>query len=104
MNSLAGAVLKHAIKKNKNKIEKPILNFKKDGLLDGIQEVYYDNGRIYTAITYKNGIVDGVVQCRPGRLNTGITCGEGIGRDFTECICRVTFTLCNVIGDIEQYG
>ena len=27
---LAGAVLKHAIKKNKNKIEKPILNFKKD--------------------------------------------------------------------------
>lgn len=30
LNSLAGAVLKHAIKKNKNKIEKPILNFKKD--------------------------------------------------------------------------
>lgn len=30
LNSLAEAVLKHAIKKNKNKIEKPILNFKKD--------------------------------------------------------------------------
>lgn len=29
LNSLAGAVLKHAIKKNKNKIEKPILNFKR---------------------------------------------------------------------------
>ena len=33
LNSLAGAVLKHAIKKNKNKIEKPILNFKKTNML-----------------------------------------------------------------------
>ena len=57
-----------------------ILNFNKDGLLDGIQEVYYDNGRIYTAITYKNGIVDGVVQSfdEEGNLVWSKTYSEGI--------------------------
>ena len=35
LNSLAGAVLKHAIKRIKNKIEKPIHNFKKTSHIFG---------------------------------------------------------------------
>lgn len=57
-----------------------ILNYNEAGLLDGIQEVYYENGRINTTITYKNGIVDGVAQLfdEEGNLVWSRTYSEGI--------------------------